>query len=98
MKHLDKIIFFVLLALTIWYGVAQGRGLHALGVRQDSRLREARDTEKLVDTVVIAPPKEDSLDYADVPKRQWEDLPEKVPPLTARTFYPRGRVRPSTHY
>lgn len=98
MKHLDKTIFFLLLVLTIWYGIAQARGLHALGIQQSARLSEARSTEKRVNTVLIPAPTQDPLDYSDIPKRQWEDLPAKIPPLTALSFYPRGRPKPATHY
>ena len=97
-QHADKIVFGLLLALTVWYGVARARGM-ARGERERADIvREAERVRTRINEVAIPPPEKEPAEYAEEPKRQWEDIPGNVPELTPRFFYPKGRKKPSTRY
>lgn len=87
LRHLDKIIFLAILALTIWYGVSRYRELEALGVRGDDQSLQIRQLADAVEKNLRVPPPQEAERYSVPAIKPW-GRPRPATELSARHFYP----------
>ena len=97
-RHIDKLVFGLLVLGTTWYAVAAFQGLAETRRSQAEMIRKAADLAKEIAKNVKEPPEQDADLYSGVVKSRWEDMPRSMP-LSGWHFYPqtpkpRGPLKP----
>ena len=88
--HVDKVVFILLLALTIWYAATRFRGIEDDSVARDLDVERARHLGRLVEKISIPSPARDPKKFSGAPKLQWERIPWVVS-LNPMHFYPKAK-------
>ena len=86
LRHLDKIVFGLLVILTIWYAWAGFKGVRDLRVSQQDQITRARALKAEIAGHKKDPPERDAHLYSGVPMDRWSRLPA-TKQLAAHHFY-----------
>ncbi len=87
LRHLDKVIFAVLLVLALWYGWHRYSSLTDLRDQDDAQIQRAVDLAQRIGNNVMPSPERDSSVYSGAPMRRWDRVPA-IDQLYPKLFYP----------
>lgn len=94
LRHLDKAIFALLCALTVFYAAVSLRSHARRAEERANTLVQAQQLLAETERIEVPPPPEDPARFADAVRAQWGDIPGELRVgVDARHFYPRARPR-----